>query len=74
MVTIGVIEFRVLAVVAVVVIVVAVIRGAKEERKCHRGSVGMYVCVCVSVCVCMCVRTYLYVHVFHADVIDATIN
>lgn len=71
MVTIGVIEFRVLAVVAVVVIVVAVIRGAKEERKCHRGSVGMYVCVCVCV---MCVRTYLYVHVFHADVIDATIN
>lgn len=70
MVTIGVIEFRVLAVVAVVVIVVAVIRGAKEERKCHRGSVGMYVCVYV----CVCVRTYLYVHVFHADVIDATIN
>lgn len=58
MVTIGVIEFRVLAVVAVVVIVVAVIRGAKEERKCHRGSVGMYVCVCMCVCVyvriCMC--------------------
>lgn len=50
MVTIGVIGFRVLAVVAVVVIVVAVVRGAKEERKCHRGSVGMYVCMCVYKC------------------------